>query len=430
MTMPPSADLVVVGSGICGTATAASAAGRGLAVLVVDKESGPAAEASGQAQGVIRVQGREAAEIPLAREALERWHAVAESAGREVDLRFEGNLYIAQHEGELPELRALVEEGRRAGLTDVRLLSAEEVRDQVPAARGPLSGGMWSPSDGHCDPAGATKHFLESARRRGAIVRYGVKATRILERRGRVVGLETDDGSVATERVVVAAGVWSPHLLATAGLRVPIKPVMLSEGETAPLPPLFGCAVRAAGFGGRQRSDGRIRLSAGLNARVSHGLSLYDLLHARAWSARLVAHRRSVRLSVDWTAVRRQLRNRSLLGAGLITTAARPAPERGQLESARRAMSGVFPDVAGAPLERAWAGRLDMSLDGRPIIDAAGPAGVAFVCGLSGHGLTLAPVLGEIAVDLAVDGATARPIHPFRLSRFREGAVPVPARTI
>jgi sarcosine oxidase subunit beta len=138
-----------------------------------------------------------------------------------------------------------------------------------------------------------------------------------------------------------------------------------------------------------------------------------------------------VRLSVDWTAVRRQLRSRSLLGAGLITTAARPAPEREQLESARRAMSDVFPDVAPAPLERAWAGRLDMSLDGRPIIEgAAGPAGLAFVCGLSGHGLTLAPVLGEIAADLAVDGATARPIHPFRLSRFREGAVPVPARTI
>jgi sarcosine oxidase len=53
-----------------------------------------------------------------------------------------------------------------------------------------------------------------------------------------------------------------------------------------------------------------------------------------------------------------------------------------------------------------------------------------FVTGLSGHGLALAPVIGEITADLAVDGATARPIRPFRLARFREERVELPNKMI
>ena len=53
-----------------------------------------------------------------------------------------------------------------------------------------------------------------------------------------------------------------------------------------------------------------------------------------------------------------------------------------------------------------------------------------FVTGLSGHGLALGPVIGEICADLALDGATARPIHPFRLARFSEERVRVPAKMI
>jgi glycine/D-amino acid oxidase-like deaminating enzyme len=66
-----------------------------------------------------------------------------------------------------------------------------------------------------------------------------------------------------------------------------------------------------------------------------------------------------------------------------------------------------------------------------PIIDhQAGPDGLVFVTGLSGHGLALAPVIGEITADLAVDGATARPIRPFRLARFREERVELPNKMI
>jgi sarcosine oxidase, subunit beta len=87
-----SADVVVVGGGISGYACAASAAGRGATVVLVEKESRPAGEGSGRAQGSLRLQGRHEAEFPIAQESIELWKQL----GDEVDceLRFGGNIYL------------------------------------------------------------------------------------------------------------------------------------------------------------------------------------------------------------------------------------------------------------------------------------------------------------------------------------------------
>ena len=90
-----------------------------------------------------------------------------------------------------------------------------------------------------------------------------------------------------------------------------------------------------------------------------------------------------------------------------------------------------MPAFEGLRIAKYWSGLLDISPDGLPIIDhEAGPDGLVFVTGLSGHGLALGPVVGEITADLALDGATARPIRPFRLTRFREERVELPNRMI
>jgi sarcosine oxidase subunit beta len=428
--VPRRSEVVVVGSGICGAAAAASLASRGLKVLLVDKEQHAAAEASGQAQGVLRLQGRDPLEVPLAREALALWRE-ASAEGAQFEIVFGGNMYLAQDTRELDELRVLVGQAHAAGLQDVVVLDPAETRALVPAARGAFAGAMWSPHDGHCDPRAATEHFLGCARRAGAEVAFGAKARRILMRGSRVVGVEIGAEMIRCEHVVVAAGVWTPHLVSTVGVRVPIMPVSLTEAETSPAPALFRTAVRAYGFGGRQRPSGRIVLSAGLNARVRHGLSLYDTLRLRAWTRRLLAHRGNVSLYVDWNAVRSQVRHRSLLDPDLVPVDLRPPPNVAEVETAHRAMSRIFPDVASTRVERLWSGWIDMSLDGLPIIDGqTGPSGLVFVTGLSGHGLTLGPVIGEIAADLVSDGTTTREIHPFRLSRFREQPVGVPRKTI
>ena len=264
MTRPTSADVVVVGSGIVGAATAAAIAARGGSVVLLEKEDRPAREGSGRAQGSLRVQGRHGAEFPLAQEALELWTEAA--AEEDIEFVVGGNLYFRTTEDELPVLRHLVDEAHRAGLTEVQLLDAEQAREIIPCATGPFLGAMWSPVDAQCQPEKATAHFVGRAVRGGARVAYGVKVTRLLESGGRITGVNTTDGPIAAGAVVVAAGVWTPYLAKTVGVKVPIMPVVMSELETEPLKPLFTQTIRAFGFGARQRPNGRTVISAGLNA--------------------------------------------------------------------------------------------------------------------------------------------------------------------
>lgn len=419
-------DVVVVGAGINGACAAAEAAARGLRVLLVDKDDAPAAEASGRAQGILRLQGRDAAEVPLAQDAMRRWRAVDDPD--RLELRFGGNLYFCTCAAELSELRGLAEESARGGHA-VELLSSDEVRELVPAATGSFAGAMWSASDGHCEPTLATRHFLSEATRRGATVRLGEMALAVRIAGGRTTGITLSSGFVACDAVIVAAGVWTPHLLAFLGIRVPVMPVAMSEREIGPLPPLLGPAVRAAGFGGKQRPGGTVVLSGGLDAVVRHRVSLYDLRFARLWARRLLAHRHSVRLGIGVREIVRQVRSRSTCSVADLTVAPDgPDPDERRLDGAVDAMARVFPVVAGAPTVRSWAGMVDMSPDGLPIVDAPLP-GTAFATGLSGHGFTLGPALGSALVDLATEGRTDLPVDAFALSRF-DGPVPVPAKTI
>jgi glycine/D-amino acid oxidase-like deaminating enzyme len=81
-------------------------------------------------------------------------------------------------------------------------------------------------------------------------------------------------------------------------------------------------------------------------------------------------------------------------------------------------------------LERSWAGVIDMSPDGLPILDAdTGVEGLVLVTGLSGHGLALGPAIGRTAAELALTGRTTRSIEAFGLRRF-EGRTPIPAKML
>jgi sarcosine oxidase, subunit beta len=156
-------------------------------------------------------------------------------------------------------------------------------------------------------------------------------------------------------------------------------------------------------------------LSAGINARVEHRLSLRATRSASLWASRYRANRGNVRLRFDSALTMRQLRARLRMSTGHIPVATEPpAPKRADIDTALAALKRVMPALEGLRIDRYWSGMLDISPDGLPIIDhEAGPDGLTFVTGLSGHGLALAPVIGEITADLALDRATARPIRPF-----------------
>ncbi|MGH2843978.1 MAG: NAD(P)/FAD-dependent oxidoreductase, partial [Solirubrobacteraceae bacterium] len=385
---------------------------------------------SGRAQGSLRVQGRHESELPLAQEALRLWAAAAEEG--EFEFVRGGNLYFQTRPEELAVLRGLVEKAHAGGLTAVELLDATQTRELIPSATGPFLGAMWSPVDAHCQPRIATEYYAGKAKAAGAEIRYGVKALRVLETADRVSGVLSTAGTVQARAVVVAGGVWTPHLARSVGLRIPIMPVVMSELETGPCPPLFAQTVRAFGFGARQRPDGRLVISAGLGARVSHGVSLEDLSGLRFWLPRAASFRKSLRLRLDAGRIAQQIRARAVFDTCLVPAESpEPPVDEPLVNDSLARLSTVIPALKAARPARSWAGLVDMTPDGLPVIDGGcGPAGLTIITGLCGHGFTLGPVLGAIAADLALDGASARPIEPFRLARYGDRNVQQPEMII
>jgi glycine cleavage system T protein len=137
-----------------------------------------------------------------------------------------GGLRMASTREQFMELQRGASRARGIGL-DVELLSAEDTRKLMPAASAEsLYGAVWVPGDGHLDPHTVTHAVATAARELGARIRTGVRVVGIeLSPSREVRRVLTDRGSVETEIVVNAAGIWSPRVAAMVGASVPSTPV-------------------------------------------------------------------------------------------------------------------------------------------------------------------------------------------------------------
>ena len=73
-------------------------------------------------------------------------------------------------------------------------------------------GGVFLPKDGQVNPIDVTQALAAGARSRGAKIFENTKVTRILVEKGKAVGVETADGTIMADKVVIAAGMWSREL--------------------------------------------------------------------------------------------------------------------------------------------------------------------------------------------------------------------------
>lgn len=197
------ADVVAVGVGISGAASACELATGGLKVVLIGRY-GPAAMASGWTLAGVRQSGRHPAELPPARRAVSLWQTLAERLDAPTHYTRRGNLRLARTPEELASLAAMVEEQRAAGL-DVSPLDPKQLAGPAPAVSPAMLGASYCPTDGHADPQATVQAFVDAAVRAGAETRFGEDVLSIDTAGGRVTGVTTSAGRIPAGRVVLAA---------------------------------------------------------------------------------------------------------------------------------------------------------------------------------------------------------------------------------
>jgi sarcosine oxidase subunit beta len=250
--LPPTADVVVVGAGVVGCATAFRAARAGLRTVVLDARPRPATLTTPAATGAYRLQFDNPEEVALVREGIELYASFAERAGLpgyDLGLRPQGYLFCARDEAAAARQRELVARQHAFGLADVELLDGDEVRRRWPYVSASVVGARFRAGDGFIDQVRLAWGYALAASGGPGVERPAgsAEATFALGQRvsglravgGRIVAVETHDGAVAAPIVVLATGPFLGKTAALAGLEVPIAPtrrqkVIVAEAPEVP----------------------------------------------------------------------------------------------------------------------------------------------------------------------------------------------------
>jgi glycine/D-amino acid oxidase-like deaminating enzyme len=429
--MERDADVVVVGAGIVGCATAYFLARRGVRVVVVERGPVPG-EQSRKNWGFVRQQGRDPLELPLAMEANRLWRSLERELGADLEWVQGGNLGLAADEQRLAAFEEWLPVAREFGL-DTRLLRARDLTTVVPGLAGTWAGGMHTPGDGHADPEKATDAFARAAVSHGASLHLGCAVQGVTTRAGAVAGVVTEHGEIRTSTVVCAAGAWSGRLARTLGLDLPQRWVRGTVARTTPAPAVTRCAVWGPGVAFRQRRDGSFTIAAG--GALDHDVTLDSLRQLRFFLPNYWRNKALFRFHVGRPLL-------ASLAAALPGSAARrqplvwdrglePPPNPAKVRRSLAELQRVLPSLPPLGLARSWAGYIDAAPDLVPILGEAPPLrGFLLATGFSGHGFALGPIAGRLVSELIVDGKPSLDITAFRFSRFAEGAIGKPRNVL
>ncbi|MCY4589302.1 MAG: FAD-binding oxidoreductase [Alphaproteobacteria bacterium] len=417
--VPDTSDVVIVGGGIIGTAAAYYLARGGIDVTLCEKGR-VAGEQSSRNWGFVRQQGRDPAEIPTIIESLRLWNGLAGEIGEDVGFARAGSLYLASTERQLSRYEAWLEHARQYQL-DTRLLSREEVRKALPGSSGEWIGGLHTPSDGRAEPALATPALARAARRQGAIIVEQCAVRGLDIQAGRVSGVVTEHGRIATSAVLCAGGAWSSLFCARHGIVLPQLKVRSSVFRTAPAPLVSETAIWSQDVAFRRRQDGGYTVAHGSATEVP--IVPDTLRWARSFMPSYRDERSRLRLRLDsrFLTELRTPRRWRLDGPSPFeaTRVNDPAPSQRILGEAARNLARLFPALAPVPVVESWAGLIDVTPDAVPVIAPVDALpGFHLATGFSGHGFGIGPAAGRLAAEMVSGAATSIDRAPFRLERF------------
>jgi sarcosine oxidase subunit beta len=366
-------DVVIVGGGVIGCSVAFHLARAGITQVVLLERAKLASGVTGICPGGIRQQFEGEADCLLARRSVAFYEQLHEILEPEYPFTFErsGYLFLADSAGVLDRFHRNVAMQNRLGIPS-EILARDAIARLLPAMNVEgIVGGAFCREDGFIEDChGVTYALAARARDKGVIVKY--EEAIALRRRERSWEVVTAAGSYHAEHVVLAAGVDSVPLAASASLELPIRAERRRLVYTAPaaagqMNPLVVAPER--GFAGKQLTSGVFYMG---------------------WL-------RETPADDDLTFIEKTLESGSTL----------------------------LPLLSDLPARRVLGGLYDSTPDHRPLLGPAhGVAGLHLAVGFSGHGFMIAPAAGEIVAAGIAGTVVDLPVEAFSLGRFSAATAP------
>ena len=421
---PARADVVVIGGGIVGVATAFFLRQRGLSVALCEKGR-IAGEQSSRNWGFCRQQRRDPRELPLIIESLRIWRGLDAAIEGDTGFRQAGVMHLADDEATEAYSAWWLEQAKLYQL-DTRMVRGAELDALLPGAAHRWRSGLLTASDGRAEPHKAGPAIAVAVRRLGGAILTGCAVRGLETAGGRVSGVVTEKGAIACDAVVLAGGAWSRLFCRSLGLDLPQLWVRASVMRTSPVaggPEVSAWASN--GFALRKRLDGGYTVAHGGVSDIDLGPANFKYFR-QFWPA-LRGRRDAFRLRLGRRFFEELAEpSRWPLDRPGPFEAARvldPAPSGDILDKAAANLRAAFPAFRDAVVAEQWAGYIDATPDGIPVISPVEPLPGFFIAtGFSGHGFGIGPGAGRLMADLVTGATPVIDPQPYRFARFSDGS--------
>ncbi|AKT36193.1 glycine oxidase ThiO [Chondromyces crocatus] len=372
-------DVVVIGAGVVGCASAIALARRGASVRIVERAGvetsgeGTGDGASWAAAGILGAQVEAAEDNPLVRLCLEGraryavWAPeIAASTGLDVGYRRAGALHVALDAEEREEIVGHTAWQVTSGLT-LEPVDGRQARAIEPEISPAVLGGVRFPDDARIDPPSWMRALRLSAGQAGVQFHSGSPVRKILVSEGRASGVLLEDGaSLRGGKLVLAAGCWTSQI---EGTGLPVGAVRPARGQIVEL------------------STGRRLLD-----HVIYGPGCY------------LSPREDGRV---------------LIGATTEFVGYEPGVTAGAVRDLISAAVRLVPVLASASVTRLWSGFRPYTQDTLPVLGEGAVRGLILATGHFRNGVLLGPISGEIVAALAAGERPPVDVAPFAPDRLR-----------
>jgi sarcosine oxidase subunit beta len=222
---PRSAELVIIGGGIVGAATAFHASRAGLRPVLLERRAALCTLTTPASTGAFRLQFDNREELDLVRESVDLFSSFSEVTGQgryDPRLQRQGYLWCTTDPARAEWQRDLVHKQHTWGQSDIEHLEGDEVRTRFPYVSREVLAARYRAGDGFLDPKEITLGFAAAS---GAAVVTGCGVTGLRVEGGRLASVQTNKREISTGRAVIAAGPFSGDVASLAGVELPVQAV-------------------------------------------------------------------------------------------------------------------------------------------------------------------------------------------------------------